>query len=172
MRPANCALKAGLPRHNRRQSRRSARRDTRQPATPRRRPTPKPAARRRSPKSLPTLANTFSVKMPFSCATMDFFKTAFPPLFIAVSVVVCGDCQKCRNRFQIPSLAPYFYWGFAGSEVFASVLHQQKTPRPLILLPRTGRFPRRFFVHFPRCVRQVFTPKIPALSRRTFTKKP
>ena len=80
--------------------------------------------------------------------------------------------EELTRMIQIPSLAPYFYWGFAGSEVFASVLHQQKTPRPLILLPRTGRFPRRFFVHFPRCVRQVFTPKIPALSRRTFTKKP
>ena len=59
-------------------------------------------------KSLPTLANTFCVKMPFSCAANLFQKTAISPCIHAVSVVICGVCQKQRNRIRFPAGSPSF----------------------------------------------------------------
>jgi hypothetical protein len=83
--------------HNRPQPRRNARREHRQraisPAPSRARDQTR-AARHEGSKSLPTLANTFGVKMPFSCATHFSFSTAFSPFIHAVSVAIHEDSQK------------------------------------------------------------------------------
>jgi hypothetical protein len=45
-------------------------------------------------KSLPTLANTFCVKMPFSCAAQISFETAIQAFIHAVLVAIRADSQK------------------------------------------------------------------------------
>jgi len=52
------------------------------------------AACRKWSKSLPTLANTFGVKIPFSCAAHFSFETVISPFIHAISVAIRGDRQK------------------------------------------------------------------------------